>query len=127
MARILLAESNRALREFIAGILAEFGHEVQTCENAVAASVWLATSSIDVLVTDMVLHGDQGLVLSKHCAELGIPTITLTGREFRADQARSDHLTPLLEKPFRFSDLRQVLSAVESSRPALPDDATTAA
>ena len=129
MARILLAESNRAIREFIAGILTEFGHDVQACENAVEASVWLATSSIDVLVTDMVLHGDQGLVLSKHCAELGIPTITLTGREFHAGQTQSDHPTPLLEKPFRFSDLRQVLSAVESSRPtaALTDEATTAA
>jgi len=117
MARILLAESDRAIRAFIAGILVEFGHDVQTCENAVEASVWLATSSVDVLVTDLVLHSDQRAILSQHCVELGIPTITLTGREFRADQSEGDHPMPLLEKPFRFSDLRLVLSAVESSRP----------
>jgi two-component system, cell cycle response regulator CpdR len=117
MARILLAEADRAIREFIAGILAEFGHDVRACENGVEASVWLATSSIDVLVTDMVLHGGQGLILSKRCAELGIPTVTLTGREFRADQAQGDHPPTLLEKPFRFSDLQRVLNAVQSSRP----------
>lgn len=129
MARILLAESDRAIRQFIAGILAEFGHDVRACENAVEASVWLATSSIDVLVTDMVLQGDQGLVLSKQCAELGIPTITLTGREFRAEQPEGDHPTPLLEKPFRFSDLQRVLNAVERSRPTalLVDRASNAA
>jgi two-component system, cell cycle response regulator CpdR len=117
MARILLAEADRAIREFIAGILAEFGHDVRACENSVEASVWLATSSIDVLVTDMVLRGGQGLILSKYCAELGIPTVTLTGREFRADQAPGDHPLALLEKPFRFSDLQRVLTAVENTRP----------
>jgi len=71
MARILVAESDRAIREFIAGILAEVGHDVQTCGNGIEASVWLASSAIDVLVTDMVLQGTQGLLLSQHCADLG--------------------------------------------------------
>ena len=72
MARILLAEADRAIREFIAGILAEFGHDVRACENGVEASVWLATSSIDVLVTDMVLRGGQGLILSKYLSLIHI-------------------------------------------------------
>jgi len=118
MARILVAESDRAIREFIAGILAEVGHDVQACGNGVEASVWLASSTIDVLVTDMVLHGSQGLLLSKHCADLGIPTITLTGREFHADEAQEERPLALLEKPFRFSDLQRVLNAVEASRSA---------
>ena len=68
------------------------------------------------VVTDMVLHGSQGLLLSKHCADLGIPTITLTGREFHADQAGRELPLALLEKPFRFSDLQRVLNAVEAAR-----------
>ena len=119
MAHILVAESDRAIREFIAGILAEVGHDVQTCGNGIEATVWLASSAIDVVVTDMVLHGSQGLLLSKHCADLGIPTITLTGREFQADQAQGELPLTLLEKPFRFSDLQRVLNAVESSRSAV--------
>ncbi len=114
MARILLAEPDRAIREFIAGILGEFGHDVQACENAIDAGVWLATAVIDVLVTDMVLTGNQGLDLSRQCAALGIRTVTLTGREFHADKSWEGHPPGLLEKPFRFSDLRCILDAVEA-------------
>src|SRR5690349_5320893 len=102
MARILLAEPDRAIREFIAGILTEFGHDVQTCTNTVDANVWLATAPVDVLVTDMVLRGSQGLALSRRSATLGIPTITLTGWEFHAEDGVQNASPTLLEKPFRF-------------------------
>lgn len=120
MARILLAESDRAIREFIAGILTEVGHDVLICENLVDASVWLATSSIDVLVTDMVLQDNQGLILSRSCATRGVRTITLTGREFHANQSAAARPLALLEKPFRFSDLHRVLNAVRLARPTPP-------
>lgn len=117
MARILLAEPDRAIREFIGGILIEFGHDVQMCGNEVDASVWLATAPFDALVTDMVLRGGQGMSLGQHAAALGIRAITLTGREFRAESAGDNPPPALLEKPFRFSDLQRVLSAVEILRP----------
>jgi DNA-binding NtrC family response regulator len=112
MARILLAESDRKIREFIGGILTEFGHDVQLCENAIEASVWLATSPIDVLVSDLMLQAGQGPVLGRDCAALGIRMITLTGREFHADESEEKRPPALLEKPFRFSDLQRVLDAV---------------
>jgi DNA-binding NtrC family response regulator len=118
MARILLAEADPAIREFIAGILTEFGHDVMTSANAVEASVWVATCPFDVLVTDMVLRSEQGVNLSRDCAALGIRTITLTGREYLADQSETTRPPSLLEKPFRFSDLQRVLQAVETPLPA---------
>jgi DNA-binding NtrC family response regulator len=129
MARILLAEPDKAIREFIAGILAEFGHDVQACENGIEACVWLASSQFDVLVTDMVLDGDHSADLGKHCAAFGIRTITLTGREFRAGDAEGNRPPALLEKPFRFSDLRRVLNAVEclQGTPAFRNETTNAA
>ncbi len=120
MARILLAEPDRAIREFIAGILAEFGHDVQVCDNGVDASVWLLTAPFDVLVTDMVLQGGQGLRLNQHSASLGVPTITLTGRQFHAGGTRGARPLALLEKPFRFSDLHRVLNAVKMLQPLGP-------
>jgi CheY-like chemotaxis protein len=115
MARILLTEPDRAIREFIAGILTEFGHDVVACENIVEA-VWLATSLIDVLVTDLVLRGEQGVILSRSCSALGIPTVTLSGGDFLPGQVSRP--PPLLEKPFRFSDLQRVLHAVETAQSA---------
>ena len=116
MARILLTEPDRAIREFIAGILSEFGHDVVASENIVEAEVWLATSPIDVLVTDLVLRGQQGVMLSISCSALGIPTVTLTGRDFLPDEVSRP--PPLLEKPFRFSDLQRVLNAIDTAHPA---------
>ena len=118
MARILLAEPDPAIREFIAGILTEFGHDVMMCENAIEASVWVATSPFDALVTDTMLRSEQGVNLSRKCTALGIRTITLTGREYRADRSELGLQLSLLEKPFRFSDLQRVLDAVERPRSA---------
>src|SRR6516225_4687377 len=118
MARILLAEPDPAIREFIAGILAEFGHDVMTSANTIEAGVWIATSPFDVLITDLTLRSEQGVDLSRDCAALGIRTITLTGREYLADQGDAALPLSLLEKPFRFSDLQRVLDAVQAPPPA---------
>ena len=122
MAQILLAEPDRRIRQFMAGILGDFGHDVTACEDGIEASAFLAIRPIDVLVTDLVLRDGEGSQLSSHCAALGIPTITLTGREFRVDQAEQNRPSPLVVKPFRFDDLQCVLDAVaviSASRAAL--------
>jgi DNA-binding response OmpR family regulator len=116
MARILLTEMDRPIRDFIAGILTEFGHDVVASDNVVEAEVWLATSPIDILVTDLVLRGEEGLALSRKCSVLGIPTVTLTGQDFVPDQLSRP--PPLLEKPFRFSDLQRVLHAIDTAQSA---------
>jgi DNA-binding NtrC family response regulator len=129
MARILLVEPDQAIREFISGILTEFGHDVMACENLIEANVWLATSPFEVLVTDIVLRGEQGATLSSSCAALGIRMVTLTGREFHAEEAEVARSPSLVEKPFRFSDLQRVLDAVETplSIAAVRGEANTAA
>ena len=129
MARILLAEPDPAIREFIAGILAEFGHDVMTSANTIEAGVWIATSPFDVLITDLMLRSEQGVDLSRDCAALGIRTITMTGREYLADQGDAALPLSLLEKPFRFSDLQRVLDAVQAPPPAasIPHQTSNAA
>ena len=100
-----------------------------TSANATEAKVWIATSPFDVLVTDLVLHSEQGVNLSRDCAAIGIRTITLTGREYSADQSKAAAPLSLLEKPFRFSDLQRVLDAVQDPRaPAsIPQQTSNAA
>jgi DNA-binding response OmpR family regulator len=112
MARVLLAESDRRIRQFVAGILADCGHAVETCADGVEATASLAARTVDVVVTDLVLVRGQGAIFGQNCAALGIPTITLSGCEFRADQVVTDRPSAFLDKPFRFSDLQCVLGAV---------------
>jgi CheY-like chemotaxis protein len=112
MAQILVAESNRPIREFIAGILNDFGHDVTVCEGSTEATAFLAIGSIDVVLTDLVLRSGEGSRLSDDCAARGVPTITLTGREFQPGQGERERPTPLLDKPFRFADLQSIVDAV---------------
>ena len=111
MAQIRLAEPDKPIRDFIAGILSDFGHTVTGCENCVEAAALLATGPIDVLVTDLVLGDGDGSTFGKDCIARGIPTITLTGQEFGADPVKQAAIA-LVEKPFRFDDLQCVLDAV---------------
>ena len=121
MAQILVAESDRSIREFIAGILNDFGHDVTVCEDGAEARAFLSIGSIDVVLTDLVLRGSEGSRLSDDCAARGVPTITLTGREFQPGQGEREHPTPLLDKPFRFADLQCIVDAVAlRSRSARP-------
>ena len=112
MAQILVAESDRQIREFIAGILTDFGHDVTACGDGTEAMAHLAIGPIEILVTDLVLRDDEGSMLSRHCAARGIPTITLTGYEFHIDRAEQDCPPPLIDKPFRLDDLQCVIDAV---------------
>lgn len=112
MARILLAESDRRIREFIAGILVDCGHAVELCADGVEATASLAARAVDVVVSDLVLGFGPDAGFRQNCARLGIPTISLSGREFRPDQAVEEQPPVLLEKPFRFADLHSVLDAV---------------
>jgi DNA-binding NtrC family response regulator len=112
MAQILLAEPDRPIRDFIAGILSDFGHEVTGCENCAEAAALLATGPVDVVVTDLVLRDDEGSTLSRDCLAHAIPTITLTGHEFHLDRTEQDRPLPLIDKPFRLDDLQCVVDAI---------------
>ena len=120
MARVLLAEANRQIGGFIAGILVEFGHEVTLCADAGEADARLAAVAIDIVLTDAVLGGGAAAALGRNWQARGIPTVTLTGRPMPADRNRPVP-PPLIDKPFRFADLRRVVEAVaacdEKERP----------
>ena len=115
MAQILLAEPDRPIRDFIAGILTDFGHGVTSCGDGCEAAALLATGPVDVLVTDLVLRDDEGSMLSRHCAAYGIPTITLTGHEYHLDRPGQNRPPLLIDKPFRLDDLQCVIDAIAVS------------
>jgi CheY-like chemotaxis protein len=119
MARILLAESDSRVRTMIAGILSDFGHEVQECADSAEASQCLALHPVDVVVTDLVLS-PAAARLGRDSAALGIPIVTLTGRPFGGHPADADPPQPFVDKPFRFADLQCVVDAVASHEPASP-------
>jgi CheY-like chemotaxis protein len=120
VALILLAETDLLIRRFITGILVDCGHAVVACADAAEAATSLSQRAVDVVVTDLILDRGEAARLGRDCAARGIPTVTLSGSRVRPGQSVAAP-RGLIEKPFRFDDLRSVLDAVRA-----PSGAATA-
>jgi two-component system cell cycle response regulator CpdR len=57
MARILIAEDNMAVQNFVARALTHRGHEVAAVGDGVQALESLTDKSYDLLITDIVMPG----------------------------------------------------------------------
>jgi DNA-binding NtrC family response regulator len=110
MARILVVEPDRRLRQFIAGILADFGHRVEQCDDARTAGRWLRRAEFDVLATDLVLADRDGVAFPTVAD--GLPVLTFSGSRFSPEDEKHQQPARLRDKPFRFADLTALVSAI---------------
>ena len=65
MARILLAEDDSSLRGFLKRALERAGHEVTDCENGDDAIDALEAMRFDLLLTDIVMPGADGIEVAR--------------------------------------------------------------
>ena len=109
MSRVLVIEPDRRIRNFIAGILSDFGHHVQQCRDPADARRWLGRARFDVVATDLVLDDETG-----DFPDLAqrVRVLTLSGRLFRSAFARHEQAARLNDKPFRLADLRSLVAAI---------------
>ena len=68
MARILLAEDDGSLRGFLTRALERAGHEVTACENGDDAVDALEDGPWDLLLTDIVMPGADGIEVARIAA-----------------------------------------------------------
>jgi len=119
MARVLVVEPDRQVRQFIAGILAEIGHEVADVADPAEALRILRFTPVDLIATDLVLDAAVAAATGELAAlTRRILIVTLCGRRFRANGDKYAGPRRLREKPFRFDDLRQLLAAADTSEAA---------
>jgi CheY-like chemotaxis protein len=111
---VLLVEDDVLIRTGTAEILAEAGHNVIEARNADAALRALATTPIDVLLTDVGLPGVSGVALAQEVRlqHPGLHIIFVTGDAGAArDAARLN--AALLLKPYGPDDLVKALSDLD--------------
>jgi DNA-binding NtrC family response regulator len=113
MARILVVEPDRRICRFIAGILADFGHEVEECNSAHYARRRLARERFDVLATDLVLAENKVDNLLSLAARLTV--VTLCGHRCRPGAEAATRGKRPQHKPFRFADLSVLLAAIDET------------
>jgi two-component system, cell cycle response regulator CpdR len=114
MAHILLAEDDESLRKFLAQALVKAGHEVTDFGDGSDAYECLKGYRFDLLVTDIVMPGMDGIELAKRAAELNqaLKIMFITG--FAAVALHPSSNAPkqakVLSKPFH---LREIVAEVD--------------
>jgi two-component system cell cycle response regulator CpdR len=113
MAHILLAEDDESLRRFLAAALVKAGHDVTDFGDGTEAFECLKGFRFDLLLTDIVMPGMDGIELAKRAAEMdALKIMFITG--FAAVALHPSSNAPkqakVLSKPFH---LREIVQEVE--------------
>ena len=109
MAHILLAEDDESLRKFLAAALVKAGHTVTDFGDGSDAWECLQGFTFDLLLTDIVMPGMDGIELAKRAAEKNgaLKIMFITG--FAAVALNADSNAPkhakVLSKPIHLRDL----------------------
>ncbi len=127
MARILLAEDDKAVQSFVSRALAHRGHAVTAVDDGLQALEALheagdeAGAGFDLLITDIVMPGLDGIALALKVARdrPNLPILMMTG--YSAERQRAHNLEELIcrviTKPF---SLEQICKAAEEVLAAGP-------
>jgi two-component system cell cycle response regulator CpdR len=108
MVRILLAEDDDSMREYLARALERTGYNVTACESGVVALERLQKESFDLLLTDIVMPELDGIELAQRAAQIypDLRVMFITG--FAAVTLQNGAMPPeakVLSKPFHLRDL----------------------
>ena len=108
MIRILLAEDDSVMREYLARALERSGYAVTSVDRGTAAMPLLEAEHFDLLLTDIVMPEMDGIELAQKAAEIApdMRVMFITG--FAAVTLRAGKQMPqarVLSKPFHLRDL----------------------
>ena len=108
MIRILLAEDDSVMREYLTRALEKSGYAVTAVDRGTAALPLLQTEHFDLLLTDIVMPEMDGIELAQKVAEIAphMRVMFITG--FAAVTLRAGKQMPqarVLSKPFHLRDL----------------------
>ena len=116
MARILVAEDDPAVQSFVARALIHHGHEVNAVDDGLQALESLSGDSFELLITDIVMPGLDGIALALKVARdyPAMPVLMMTG--YSAERQRAHNLEELIcqvvVKPF---SLKQICDAADEA------------
>jgi len=108
MIRILLAEDDQVMREYLARALEKAGYAVSAVDRGTAAIPLLQNEQFDLLLTDIVMPEMDGIELAQKASEMrpDLRVMFITG--FAAVTLKAGRQMPqarVLSKPFHLRDL----------------------
>ena len=124
MPHILVVDDNREIRDLLARFLAKHEFRVSAAEDGKAMRRVLEKSRIDLIILDLMLPGDDGLVLCRELrARSNIPIVMLTAMGEETDRIIGLEMgaDDYLPKPFNPRELLARVKAVLRRAQSLPE------
>jgi CheY-like chemotaxis protein len=109
MAKVLVAEDEASVSAFVTRALEQSGHEVKAVPDGLAAVGALAAGSFDLLLTDIVMPGMDGIALALTASRdyPAMKILLMTG--YSAERQRAHNLAALVHrviaKPFTLAEI----------------------
>ncbi|AKM07255.1 cell cycle two-component system response regulator CpdR [Pelagerythrobacter marensis] len=106
--RILLAEDEEAMRDYLAGALQNAGYEVVAVDRGTEAVPLLESQHFDLLLSDIVMPEMDGIELAQRCNDISPRTKIMFITGFAAVTLKANRDLPkakVLSKPFHLRDL----------------------
>lgn len=126
MARILIAEDDSSMRQFLQQALERAGHSVEACADGLAARTALEhDAGFDLLLADIVMPGMDGIELARAAAALrpSLKIMFITGFAGVALTAAASEgaalPAPVMSKPFHLGDLVRQIETLLATGPGL--------
>src|SRR5205823_14050041 len=120
MARVLIVDDDPAIRESAAIALEKAGHRITQAGDAASALQRLNEQKVDVVLSDIYMPGDDGLVLLQAIASRSDPprVILMTARGSVETTALAQRFGAFdyIAKPFELSELIARVSAAVMKR-----------
>ncbi len=108
--QILIVDDNREIRQFLTEYLEAKKYQCLTADSAEGALEVLKSNTVQVVVTDIVLPGLNGLDLASQIKQkydpIDIIVMTGHGREFSYEKAVQKGASDMVVKPFRPEELQ---------------------
>jgi two-component system response regulator PilR (NtrC family) len=125
MARILVADDELSMREFLKILLESEGHETRLAVNGAEALAMLGRETFDLLISDIRMPDMDGLHLLEQARrdhpQLPVVLITAYASPEDAVHAMKDGAYDYITKPFKVQEIKNIIhSALTQSPPAEP-------
>ncbi|MFP3869449.1 MAG: sigma-54-dependent transcriptional regulator, partial [Syntrophobacteria bacterium] len=113
MARILVVDDERSMREFLEIMLTNEGYEVTTAAGGVQAINLLEKQSCDLVITDIRMKQVDGLEVLKRCKELHPSTVVIMISAYASTSTAVEAMKwgayDYLPKPFKVQEIKTVI------------------
>jgi len=114
MASILVAEDDQAVRDFVSRALAYYGHSVTSVPDGSAALAALSERRFDLMLTDIVMPGLDGVALAAQATKQdpAMPVLMMTGFASEGQRAQNIAVERVISTPI---SLKEICAAVEEA------------